>query len=159
MTLRLGEETRKLTDANASKRRDHDVQRPLTRIGALRPNGAKMTQKKVHGLKIGRPMNLDSEIDISIERWWRGRAKWKIVREFVDSFTMQDAPAAGDNVEKGPGQTCLILGIEKRLDLSKLHLLGSVYSTESENAVHCLDYKGCELAILDATEQVGFGPC
>lgn len=83
----------------------------------------------------------------------------KIGHKFVDSFTMQNAPAAGDNVGKEPRAACVILGIERESILTKLHVLDSVYFIESENGIECLEYKGCGLAILDATEQVGFPSC
>lgn len=59
-------------------------------------------------------------------------------------------------MEKEPRPAYVILDVKHESQSSKLHALDSVYSAESENGIEWLEYKGCGLAILDATEQVGF---
>lgn len=96
-------------------------------MGAQRHDGAEMTQKNVHSLKLDRLKMHEDEIGGFIQRWWRGRSKQKIGHEFVDSFTMQSAPATGGSEEKGLAQTCFILDIKQAQFGSKLHSSGSGY--------------------------------
>lgn len=58
--------------------------------------------------------------------------------------------------EKEPWQTFLILHSDLRRITSKVHLLESYYSIVSEFDIELLEYKGCALAIADATQQVAF---
>lgn len=66
---------------------------------------------------------------------------------------MQNGLHRTTTIQKEPCQTCLILDISNSVDLSKLHALESDYFKQSDHFIQLLKYKGCALAMWDATEQ------
>lgn len=91
---------------------------------ALGHSHSKMEQKNLHGVKIGRPMSWEDEIDDFIQLWWRGWSKMKISHEIADSFTMQNAPATGDGVGKRTWDNFSDIAYYVRIDLTKTAFIG-----------------------------------